>query len=63
MNAEIFQTSHGDKYIMENGEKVWLDDDLRPVYPCTQRETEIIRESKVREQAAENCNRKNDRIG
>jgi len=63
MNAEIFQTSHGDKYIMENGEKVWLDDDLRPVYPCTQRETEIIRESKVREQAAENYNRKNDRNG
>jgi hypothetical protein len=52
MNAEIFQTSCGDKYVIENGEKVWLDEDLRPVYPCTRREKEIIRESKAREAIA-----------
>jgi nitroreductase len=39
-------------HIIENGRKVWLDDDLRPVYPCTERENQIIRELKALENNA-----------
>jgi hypothetical protein len=53
MSTEIFQNSCGDKYTIENGVKVWLDDDLRPVYPCTEKEKEIIRQLKIKEQAGE----------